>query len=327
MIQWGVAARPLPGQSVSGDLHVICERDDGAVVAAIDGLGHGPEAAEASQVAAQVIADRGGAPPDVLIEACHEALRRTRGAVMSVACLRAEDASLSWAGVGNVECLLLRANGGRDGITARGGIVGQRLPRLHVRQVPVWPGDTIVMATDGIASGFGDGRALDDAPQEVADRILARYAKEIDDALVVVARYDGPGAAGETIVRVREESDVAIARIRARECALDHGLGETATEALATAVSEVARNLLVHAGGGEISIRGARDGDRRGVAVIAVDSGPGVADVDRALEGGFSSGGGLGLGLSGARRLVDELEITSVRGRGTTVVLRKWGKP
>ncbi|TMH82130.1 MAG: anti-sigma regulatory factor [Betaproteobacteria bacterium] len=132
--------------------------------------------------------------------------------------------------------------------------------------------------------------------------------------------------ASEAQVRVfiRDESDVAVARRRARELASQQGLSEVEAEALATAVTEIARNIVVHAGGGEILFERVVDAPRRGVVVIARDTGPGIPDVEQAMQDGFSTKRGLGFGLPGARRLVDKFEIESKAGAGTTVTLRKW---
>ena len=124
---------------------------------------------------------------------------------------------------------------------------------------------------------------------------------------------------------VREEADVAVARSRARELALRQGLGEVAASALATAVSEVARNIVVHARGGEVLLEAVEEGGRRGVVIVARDEEPGIRDVERAMEDGYSTARGLGLGLSSARRLVDEFTLVSAVGDGTTVTLKKWG--
>jgi serine/threonine-protein kinase RsbT len=131
-------------------------------------------------------------------------------------------------------------------------------------------------------------------------------------------------ARAEVRVRVSDESDVAIARQRTREVAARQGLSGAATEALTTAVSEIARNIVVHAGAGEIWIAAVVEPDRRGVVVTALDTGPGIADLAEAMRDGFSSTGSLGFGLPGARRLVGEFEIESTVDRGTRVTLRSW---
>lgn len=195
VVEWASAGAALAGEVESGDVHVVAPFPGGALVAVVDGLGHGPEAAAASRAAAALLAARPSDPVADLVRRCHEALRATRGAVMSVASFRAEAASLTWVGVGNVEAVLLRAAAGaaprRESMTPRAGIVGYQLPPLRPAALPVGPGDTLVMVTDGLRSGFV--AALDGAlaPQELADALLAGYARGSDDALAVVARYRG----------------------------------------------------------------------------------------------------------------------------------------
>lgn len=128
----------------------------------------------------------------------------------------------------------------------------------------------------------------------------------------------------EIRVRMRDESDVVIARQRAFELASQQGCTVPGATALATAVSEVSRNVVVHAGGGEVILTTAvRDG-RRGVVVTAVDTGPGIREIAEAMRDGFSTRGSLGFGLAGAKRLVDEFEIESAVGAGTRITLRQW---
>jgi len=125
-------------------------------------------------------------------------------------------------------------------------------------------------------------------------------------------------------VRIHDESDVVVARRRSRELAAQQGLSEAAAEALATAVTEIARNIVVHAESGEIIFGAVADATRRGAIVTARDTGSGIRDIEQAMQDGFSTRGGLGFGLPGARRLVDEFEIESKVGTGTTITLRKW---
>jgi serine/threonine-protein kinase RsbT len=123
---------------------------------------------------------------------------------------------------------------------------------------------------------------------------------------------------GDDVVRVRQQ-----ARVAAASC----GLSLVDQTKLVTAASELARNTLVHGGGGSASIEVIRSGNgRSGVKIGFTDSGPGIADMELALTDGWSSGNGLGLGLSGARRLVDEFEMTSEPRAGTTVVVVKWSR-
>ena len=129
---------------------------------------------------------------------------------------------------------------------------------------------------------------------------------------------------GDILVPIASDADLVPARAEAR--ALATGLGFTRTDAtlIATAVSEVARNIVVHVGVGEIRMSPLHEENRRGLRVVAADDGPGIRDIDRALEHGFTSHRGLGLGLSGARRLMDDFEIQSFSPGGTTVTMTKW---
>jgi phosphoserine phosphatase RsbX len=197
VIEWGWAGRALEEQS--GDLHVVVSFDGGALVALLDGLGHGPEAAAAVQAARPPLEAHACEPVVALVQRCHEALRGTRGAVMSVASFHVIDASMTWTGVGNVDCILFRAVGdprqrGHEAISTRGGVVGYRLPLLREARFALSRGDTLVMATDGIRSTFAAGVAMEYSPQEIAEAILVQYAKGSDDAHVVVARYLGAGS-------------------------------------------------------------------------------------------------------------------------------------
>jgi serine/threonine-protein kinase RsbT len=133
-------------------------------------------------------------------------------------------------------------------------------------------------------------------------------------------------AESESRIAIESDADVVTARQRARELAADLELSSTDQTLLATAISEVARNITTYAQRGEVLVSIVQDEDRRGIRVIARDQGPGIADLDRALQDGFTTGGGLGLGLPGARRLVDDFSIDSSPGRGTTVTLVKWSR-
>ena len=131
----------------------------------------------------------------------------------------------------------------------------------------------------------------------------------------------------EVVVSIRSDQDMVEARARSRRLADDLGFSRTDATLIATAISEIARNILVHAGRGEISMRPLCEDTRYGLVVIARDSGPGIRDVHRAVESGFASRGGLGMGLPGARRLMDEFDVESEPGEGTTVTMTKWRVP
>ncbi|HKQ98946.1 MAG TPA: SpoIIE family protein phosphatase [Candidatus Polarisedimenticolia bacterium] len=194
VIDWAAASRPRPGESASGDRGLVVPLADGALVAAIDGLGHGPEAAEASDLAVRTIeAHADLALPDI-VEHCHRRLQPTRGATLSLARWNGPRHALDWIGVGNVEGLVLRAaapEGARVRLLLRSGLVGVHLPPLKVETVEV-PGDgRLIFATDGIASDFDTDLDPREAVKAMADRILARSLKSADDAMVVVTRLAG----------------------------------------------------------------------------------------------------------------------------------------
>ena len=128
----------------------------------------------------------------------------------------------------------------------------------------------------------------------------------------------------EVHVPITSDADMVPARAQGRALALSLGFSTTDATLIATAISEIARNILVHVGRGQLVMRPVHEGNRRGLVVIARDDGPGIRDVEAALEHGHASRGGLGLGLPGARRLMDEFHVASEPHRGTTVTMTKW---
>jgi len=123
---------------------------------------------------------------------------------------------------------------------------------------------------------------------------------------------------------LRSDEDVVGLRKHVRERAVAIALSLVDQTKLVTAASELARNTIKYGGGGEVHLDSLEDGFRRGVGLIFVDNGPGIPDLDQALRDGFTTGGGLGLGLGGSKRLVDEFDIDSRPGEGTAVSVVKW---
>jgi serine/threonine-protein kinase RsbT len=134
----------------------------------------------------------------------------------------------------------------------------------------------------------------------------------------------GPVMSSETLVRIEHDADIVAARQKGRELALQAGFAVRDMTLVATAISEVARNIISYATRGEIVLALAEQGGRQGVSVIARDQGPGIADLELAMQDGYSTGKSLGLGLPGAKRLMDDFEIASELGRGVTITMRKW---
>lgn len=195
LLDWAVATLTLPGQVESGDRHVVKPFFNGVLVAVVDGLGHGAQAAQAAETAVAALVSKPQDSVISLLRRCHESLRGTRGVVMSIASFNALKETMSWLGVGNVEGILLRAdtkaNPATETPVLRGGVVGVELPTLQAGIVPVARGDTLILTTDGVESRFAHDLPLSLSPQKLADHILAHYQKGTDDALVLVARYTG----------------------------------------------------------------------------------------------------------------------------------------
>lgn len=128
----------------------------------------------------------------------------------------------------------------------------------------------------------------------------------------------------EVVVPIRTDVDVVIARQKIRALVSDLRFSGTELTLIATAISEVARNIVSYAGSGEVVMRLVRRGQRRGITVVARDKGPGIADIEQAMKDGFSTSRGLGLGLPGSKRLMDEFELVSEVGKGTEITMTKW---
>ena len=129
---------------------------------------------------------------------------------------------------------------------------------------------------------------------------------------------------GEMVIPIRADSDIVDARMMARQMADELGFSATDLVVIATAVSEVARNIVEYAKAGEIALQKVEEGARHGLVVTARDTGPGIRDVGLALQEGYSTSRGMGMGLPGARRLMDDFVVESLMGHGTTVIMRKW---
>jgi hypothetical protein len=194
-LDWGVAGLPLGGQAESGDRHVVQSFPGGFLLAVIDGLGHGYEAATAATAAEFILRAEPQEPVISLIRHCHETLRPTRGVVMSVVSFDASHGLMTWLGVGNARGILRRsglsANGTPEELLLRAGVIGGQIPPLQASVFPVSSGDTLFLATDGICGEFAQEPMRPETPQRTAEIILSRHAKRDDDALVLVARVTG----------------------------------------------------------------------------------------------------------------------------------------
>lgn len=189
----GLAEAPLEPEAGSGDRAVFAACDGGALVAVVDGLGHGAAAGEAAAAAAAVLTERPGERLERLVQRCHAELRRTRGAVMTIARFDLRAGRLTWIGVGNVEGRLVRSGAGEEpseSALTRAGVVGYSLPELRAHALPLRAGDLLILATDGVAADFSRSLDADASPQTLAERVLREHRKPTDDALVVAVRYE-----------------------------------------------------------------------------------------------------------------------------------------
>ncbi|MFD3743561.1 SpoIIE family protein phosphatase [Nocardia sp. NPDC058633] len=195
-MEWSTAGRALPGQHVSGDRALVLDTGAGVLFAMLDGLGHGAPAAEAADRATAILTENCGEPLDVLMVLCHRAMVETRGAAVSLALIE-PGGTLQWLGVGNVDSRLLTLGPAGPELRATmlltGGIVGYRLPsHLQPQTLPIRPGDLLLMATDGIVAVGPESLDLAKSATAIAGDLLARDAKDTDDALVLAARFRGP---------------------------------------------------------------------------------------------------------------------------------------
>ncbi|MGA2284688.1 MAG: SpoIIE family protein phosphatase [Dehalococcoidia bacterium] len=196
-IEWAVASKPIPGVAVLGDAYLVAERRLGALLAVADGLGHGPEAAEAAERAVGVLKLSTDEDIPSLLRRCDLALKHTRGAVLSLATMDFESCTVEWAGIGNVEGILLRRPV-EDGpkhrrLAPQPGVLGDHARTPRTESNPLCAGDTLVFVTDGIVSSFADDleTLLSSSPERIARHILEESWRGTDDALVLVARYKG----------------------------------------------------------------------------------------------------------------------------------------
>lgn len=193
--EWGVASLTQAGESESGDQYVMETFAGGSLVAVIDALGHGHDAAHAAGVAARTLRQYAHEAPIALIKRCHAAMRTTRGAAISLASFDRQRLTMTWLGIGNVTGLLVHASADAKArikpLIVRGGVVGDRLPELRSSVVRLAPGDVLILATDGVRADFAEKLPAPIEPRRLAQRILDGYATRRDDATVLVFRCNG----------------------------------------------------------------------------------------------------------------------------------------
>lgn len=196
-LDWAVASRPMTGESLSGDIATVQTTSTRCILAVIDGLGHGPEAAAAAAAAARVVERNRAEPLEALLLLSHEHLAESRGVAATLAIIDGETGRMDWLGVGNVNGVVLRADETArprtSGVFLCRGVLGYLLPKLHVpAPLQLEHGDHIVIATDGIRGDLTAALRPELPVDRLAETVLADQATSEDDALVFVARYRGP---------------------------------------------------------------------------------------------------------------------------------------
>jgi serine phosphatase RsbU (regulator of sigma subunit) len=196
-IEWAAKARPRLSEQVCGDRPIAIDvNGTGALIAVLDGLGHGAEAAAAAARGVEVLRDARAEPLEDLIQLCHRALSGTRGAAMTLVRIDFQADTLRWVGIGNVTANLVAKH--PAGIEVRasarlsGGIIGYRIPEvLAPQEVSIRPGDLLVIASDGIAEDHLDNIDFAATAVVIAEQIVRSHGRTDDDALVLTARHRG----------------------------------------------------------------------------------------------------------------------------------------
>jgi serine phosphatase RsbU (regulator of sigma subunit) len=192
--EWSTAIQVREGEDLSGDHYLICRVSNRVLMAVVDGIGHGPEAAHASRLAVSVLEAHAEESLVSLFAICDKELRDTRGVVMSLAMFDGSDDSMTWLGVGNVQGRLVRTDKTsihpEEELLTYSGVVGHEMPSVLVFSVlPIFKGDALILATDGISHDFTKSVHIGRSAYQISNDILAKHGKGIDDALVMVAKY------------------------------------------------------------------------------------------------------------------------------------------
>ena len=172
---------------------MVKDLPEGTLLAVVDGIGHGEDAAHSAELVVSVLEGGGAASPIALLRRCQDRLRGTRGAVLSMAWLSPADDTMTWLGIGNVTGVLLRREvygvARQESLLLRAGVVGAQLPYVSASVLSLSFGDTLIFATDGIRAGFADNLNVNASTREIAQHIIEQHLRKTDDALVLVARY------------------------------------------------------------------------------------------------------------------------------------------
>lgn len=194
-LKWSMTSLAKVGEQKCGDSYLVTNNNEKALIAAIDGLGHGESALRASQRAKFLLKKSSNETIINLVKNCHKGLRNTRGVVMNLALIDSRKKTLTWIGIGNVSGILMSGNEDGDSdvesVISRHGIVGYKLPALQASIVPVSVGDLLIFTTDGVRQHYLEHVNLQDNTEAIVKFIATNYFKRTDDALILAARYTG----------------------------------------------------------------------------------------------------------------------------------------
>jgi anti-sigma regulatory factor (Ser/Thr protein kinase) len=319
----GLYSRPAKGLVANGDAIFAQEWDGQVLLAIIDGLGHGEEAARVSGAAKDWLLTNYGHDVKEIVEMLHQNLRATRGVAVALTKVDRPHRSLSFCGIGNVEVRV----SGKPAMhpASTDGIVGMSVRKVVKFEYKYDTLDFLILHSDGISSGFNiaDYPLLHEDPQKAAEDIARVFGKDYDDASIIIAVGPDNRELSRDVrsVRISNAADASMAAETAKTLARECGFSETDQTKIAIAVSELGMNIVMHAKGeGSIEISRLSELKRAGIKVRATDHGPGIPDSEVRSGPRY----GLGIGLGAVQRLMDETNIQTRLEVGTTITAKKW---
>lgn len=324
-MKFGIASRPILGLNVNGDAYVTEEWNGQTLLAVLDGLGHGEEAHIASAKAREYILQNRTKDVEQLILGLHADLHATRGIAVGLAKIDRTTNQLSFCGIGNIEARIIGEPPMHP--ASLEGIVGMNLRKTKRFEYRYDSLKAVILHSDGISSKFDISNypASYEHPQKTSEQILNEWGKKQDDATIVIAVEDDPSIESAAEIVVTDDLEASVAGDKAKELAKKLGFSESDQTKIGIATCELARNIVLHAEGkGRILIHRIRKPDKIGIMIVAEDKGPGITDINEALQGANGSKKSLGIGLSAAKRLTDEFEVKSKIDEGTTITAKKW---
>lgn len=324
-MKFGIASRPILGLNVNGDAYVTEEWNGQTLVAVLDGLGHGEEACMASARAKEYILENRTKDVEQLILGLHADLHATRGIAIGLAKIDRTTNQLFFCGIGNIEARII-GEPPMHPISLE-GIVGMNLRKVKRFEYRYDLLKAVILHSDGISSKFDISNypASYEHPQKTSEQILNEWGKKLDDATIVIAVEDDPSIERVAEIAITSDLQVSAADNKARELAKKLGFSECDQVKIGIVTCELARNIVLHAEGkGRMLVHPIREPNKIGIMILAEDKGPGIMDINEALQGANGSKKGLGIGLSSAKRLTDEFEVKSKIGEGTTITAKKW---